>query len=29
MLAGAVKMIEPELSGDFAQLMDWADGCAG
>ena len=25
-LAGAVKMIEPELSGDFAQLMDWADG---
>ena len=25
-LAGAVKMIEPELSGDFAQLMEWADG---
>ncbi len=24
-LAGAVKMIEPELSGDFAQLMTWAD----
>jgi pyruvate,orthophosphate dikinase len=24
-LAGAVKMIEPELSGDFAQLMEWAD----
>ncbi len=25
-LAGAVKMIEPELSGDFATLMAWADG---
>ena len=25
-LAGAVKMIEPELSGDFAKLMVWADG---
>ncbi len=24
-LAGAVDMIEPELSGDFAQLMEWAD----
>jgi len=24
-LAGAVKMIEPELSGDFAALMGWAD----
>jgi pyruvate,orthophosphate dikinase len=24
-LSGAVKMIEPELSGDFAQLMEWAD----
>ncbi|MFZ5718278.1 MAG: pyruvate, phosphate dikinase [Pseudomonadota bacterium] len=24
-LSGAVKMIEPELSGDFAQLMGWAD----
>ncbi|WP_374473177.1 pyruvate, phosphate dikinase, partial [Phenylobacterium sp.] len=24
-LAGAVKMIEPELSGDFATLMGWAD----
>ncbi|HEX8569491.1 MAG TPA: pyruvate, phosphate dikinase [Caulobacteraceae bacterium] len=24
-LAGAVTMIEPELSGDFAQLMEWAD----
>jgi len=24
-LAGSVKMIEPELSGDFAQLMTWAD----
>jgi pyruvate, orthophosphate dikinase len=24
-LAGAVKMIEPELSGDFGQLMGWAD----
>ena len=24
-LAGAVKMIEPELSGDFAALMEWAD----
>jgi len=24
-LAGSVKMIEPELSGDFAQLMEWAD----
>ncbi|HEX5777109.1 MAG TPA: pyruvate, phosphate dikinase, partial [Caulobacteraceae bacterium] len=25
-LAGSVRMIEPELSGDFAQLMEWADG---
>jgi pyruvate,orthophosphate dikinase len=25
-LAGAVKMIEPELTGDFATLMAWADG---
>jgi pyruvate,orthophosphate dikinase len=25
-LAGAVKMVEPELSGDFAALMAWADG---
>ncbi|MDX9997084.1 MAG: pyruvate, phosphate dikinase [Phenylobacterium sp.] len=24
-LAGVVKMIEPELSGDFATLMSWAD----
>ncbi|MFN3229139.1 MAG: putative PEP-binding protein, partial [Asticcacaulis sp.] len=24
-LAGSVKMIKPELSGDFAQLMVWAD----
>jgi pyruvate,orthophosphate dikinase len=24
-LAGAVKMVEPELSGDFATLMTWAD----
>ncbi|MCI3134954.1 pyruvate, phosphate dikinase [Phenylobacterium aquaticum] len=24
-LSGAVKMIEPELSGDFATLMTWAD----
>ncbi|HEY9219091.1 MAG TPA: putative PEP-binding protein, partial [Phenylobacterium sp.] len=24
-LAGVVQMIEPELSGDFAQLMTWAD----
>ena len=24
-LTGAVPMIEPELSGDFAQLMEWAD----
>ena len=24
-LAGAVKMIEPELTGDFASLMVWAD----
>ena len=24
-LAGAVQMIEPELSGDFAALMEWAD----
>ena len=24
-LAGAVQMIEPELSGDFAKLMEWAD----
>ena len=27
-LAGAVKMIEPELSGDFATLMGWADARA-
>ncbi|OYX34327.1 MAG: pyruvate, phosphate dikinase [Caulobacterales bacterium 32-69-10] len=25
-LAGALDMVEPELSGDFAQLMTWADG---
>jgi pyruvate,orthophosphate dikinase len=25
-LVGAVKMIEPELSGDFGALMAWADG---
>jgi pyruvate,orthophosphate dikinase len=25
-LSGAVDMIEPELSGDFATLMEWADG---
>ncbi|MDP3173642.1 MAG: pyruvate, phosphate dikinase, partial [Phenylobacterium sp.] len=25
-LEGAVQMIEPELSGDFATLMTWADG---
>ncbi|WP_309092784.1 pyruvate, phosphate dikinase, partial [Phenylobacterium sp.] len=25
-LAGAVKMVEPELSGDFGSLMGWADG---
>ena len=24
-LAGAVKMVEPELSGDFGKLMAWAD----
>jgi pyruvate,orthophosphate dikinase len=24
-LAGAAPMVEPELSGDFATLMDWAD----
>ena len=24
-LAGVVKMVEPELSGDFATLMAWAD----
>ncbi len=24
-LAGKMKMVEPELSGDFAQLMSWAD----
>jgi pyruvate,orthophosphate dikinase len=24
-LSGAVKMVEPELSGDFATLMEWAD----
>jgi pyruvate,orthophosphate dikinase len=24
-LAGQVKMVEPELSGDFATLMEWAD----
>ena len=24
--AGRVKMVEPELSGDFAALMEWADG---
>jgi pyruvate, orthophosphate dikinase len=25
-LAGAVEMVQPELSGDFASLMVWADG---
>jgi pyruvate,orthophosphate dikinase len=25
-LLGAVKMVEPELSGDFGALMGWADG---
>jgi pyruvate,orthophosphate dikinase len=25
-LAGAVKMVQPELTGDFATLMAWADG---
>ncbi len=25
LLAGAVKMVEPELTGDFATLMGWAD----
>jgi pyruvate,orthophosphate dikinase len=25
-LYGSPKMIEPELTGDFAQLMEWADG---
>ncbi len=25
-LAGAAKMTEPELSGDFGALMEWADG---
>jgi pyruvate,orthophosphate dikinase len=25
-LLGSPKMIEPELTGDFAQLMEWADG---
>ena len=25
-LQGAVKMVAPELSGDFATLMEWADG---
>jgi pyruvate,orthophosphate dikinase len=25
-LAGSVAMVEPELSGDFATLMTWADG---
>jgi len=25
-LAGAAPMVEPELSGDFARLMKWADG---
>ncbi|RAK52298.1 pyruvate, phosphate dikinase [Phenylobacterium deserti] len=25
-LLGTVKMVEPELSGDFATLMGWADG---
>ncbi|HEY4031862.1 MAG TPA: putative PEP-binding protein, partial [Caulobacteraceae bacterium] len=24
-LAGSVKMVDPELTGDFAQLMGWAD----
>ena len=24
-MAGKVKMVEPELSGDFAALMGWAD----
>jgi pyruvate, orthophosphate dikinase len=27
-LAGAVPMLQPELSGDFATLMGWADACA-
>jgi len=26
-LIGQVKMVEPELSGDFAMLMGWADKC--
>ena len=26
LLAGSVRMIEPELTGDFATLMNWADG---
>ncbi len=25
-LAGAVRMVEPELTGDFAKVMEWADG---
>ena len=25
-LAGAVPMLQPELSGDFASIMEWADG---
>ena len=27
-LKGAVPMLQPELSGDFAALMDWADASA-
>ncbi|TCR00007.1 pyruvate, phosphate dikinase [Neorhizobium sp. JUb45] len=26
-LAGTVQMIQPELSGDFGRLMEWADQC--
>ena len=26
-LAGRVSMVEPELSGEFATLMEWADAC--
>lgn len=26
-IEGAVPTVEPELSGDFAQLMEWADAC--
>src|SRR6185436_3018386 len=25
-LVGSVKMVEPQLGGDFAELMGWADG---